>query len=224
MRIEALWCKFLVSAMPVRIILADDHTMVRQGLKAILQTEGFEIVGDASNGRDAIKLCEMVHPDVAVMDISMPLLNGIDAVREIARVAPRTKVILLTMHTEDHYVLEGLRAGASGYMLKTKAAAELIQAIHEVSRGGTYLSPTIARTVVQAFLTGAEVPTDPLSARERQVLQLVAEGHTTKEIAAELGISVKTAESHRSNIMEKLHIHDTAGLVRYAIRCGLVKS
>lgn len=212
------------STVAVRVVLADDHVIVRQGLKALLEREGFEVVGEASNGHEAIKLTDSLHPEVVVLDISMPLLNGIDAAREILNSAPRTKVLLLTMFTEEHYVYEALRAGVSAYVLKTKAAGELVTAIQEVCKGETYLSPGISRTVVQAYLAKADSPADPLTARERQVIQLVAEGKTTKEIATVLGISTKTAESHRTNIMEKLNIHDIAGLVRYAIRHGIVTS
>jgi DNA-binding NarL/FixJ family response regulator len=210
--------------MPIRVLLADDHVIVRQGLRAILDKEGFQVVGEASNGHEAVQMIEKLQPDMAVLDISMPLLNGIDATREIHRTNARTKVILLTMYTDDHYVLESLRAGISAYVLKTKAASELVQAIQEVSKGGTYLSPDISHKVVQAYLSKSEPAADPLTTRERQVLQLVAEGKTTKEIAVVLGISTKTAESHRTNIMEKLDIHETAGLVRYAIRHGLITS
>ena len=182
------------------------------------------MVGEASDGREAMKLCETHHPEVAILDLSMPLLNGVDAAREIIKSNPRTKVILLTMHTEDHLVLESLRAGVTGYVLKTKAASELLQALRAVCRGEMFLTQSISRTIVQAFLTNAESPGKTISDRERQVLQLVAEGKTTKEIASLLNISVKTAESHRSNLMEKLDIHDTAGLVRYAIRNGLIQS
>jgi DNA-binding NarL/FixJ family response regulator len=154
----------------------------------------------------------------------MPLLNGVDAAREIMKSNPRTKVVLLTMHTEDHLILESLRAGVTGYVLKTRAASELVQALRAVCRGEIFLTQSISRTIVQAFLQNTPVPGNPISDRERQVLQLVAEGKTTKEIASLLGISVKTAESHRSNLMEKLNIHDTAGLVRYAIRIGLIVS
>jgi DNA-binding NarL/FixJ family response regulator len=210
--------------MPLKILLADDHAVVREGLRILLEKEGFEVVAEASDGREAIRLSEAHHPDVAVLDIGMPLLNGIDAAREITRSGTRIAVVLLTMHTEDHLVLESLRAGATGYVLKTKASSELVQAIRAVCRGETFLTQSISRSVVQAFLNKAAVPDRSLSDRERQVLQLVAEGKTTKEIATILGISVKTAESHRSNIMDKLDIHDTAGLVRYAIRQGLIQS
>lgn len=182
------------------------------------------MVGEASDGREAVKLCAKFRPDVALLDVTMPLLNGIDAAREISKANPATRLILLTMHTEDHLVLESLRAGVRGYVLKTRAADELIQAIRAVCKGEMYLTQSISRTIVQAFLAKDTLPDSPLTDRERQVLQLVAEGKTTKEIASLLGISVKTAESHRSNIMEKLNIHDTAGLVRYAIRSGLIES
>jgi two-component system response regulator NreC len=210
--------------MTVRVLLADDHEIVRQGLRVLLEREGFQVVGEAANGHDAVKLCDANHPEVAILDLSMPLLNGVDAAREIMKSNPRTKVVLLTMHTEDHLILESLRAGVTGYVLKTKAASELVQALRAVCRGEMFLTQSISRTIVQAFLQNTPVPGNPISDRERQVLQLVAEGKTTKEIASLLGISVKTAESHRSNLMEKLNIHDTAGLVRYAIRIGLIES
>jgi DNA-binding NarL/FixJ family response regulator len=209
--------------MAVRVLLADDHVIVRQGLKALLEHEGYEVVGEASTGHEAISLIQKHNPDVAVLDVSMPLLNGIDAAREIVRTT-RTKVIVLTMFTEEHYILESLRAGVSGYVLKTKAAGELVHAIQEVCKGETYLSAGVSRTVVQAYLANTNATHDPLTSRERQVLQLVAEGKTTKEIGILLCISTKTAESHRTSIMDKLDIHDTAGLVRYAIRHGVITS
>jgi DNA-binding NarL/FixJ family response regulator len=150
-------------------------------------------------------------------------LGGIDAAREIQRVSPKTKTILLTMHTDERYILEGLRAGAKGYVMKTHAADDLVRAIREAARGGTYLGPEISEAVVQAYRNKTEIPVDPLSARERQVLQLIAEGNTTKEVATKLDISVKTAETYRGRIMEKLDLHMTAGLVHYAIRRGLVQ-
>jgi DNA-binding NarL/FixJ family response regulator len=160
---------------------------------------------------------------VAILDLSMPMLNGVFAAREIIKSNPRTKVVLLTQHTEEHVVLEALRAGVRGYVLKTRASSELVDALRAVCRGEMYLTQSISQTVVQAFLSKADLPVRPLSDRERQVLQLVAEGKTTKEIATLLGISVNTAESHRSNLMEKLDIHDTAGLVRYALRHGVIE-
>jgi len=210
--------------MAVRVMLADDHEMVRQGLRVLLEREGFEVVAEAPDGREAMKLCEIHRPEVAILDLAMPLLNGVDAAREIIKTTPRTKIILLTMHTEDHLILESLRAGVTGYVLKTKASGELVQALRAVCRGEMFLTQSISRTIVQAFLLKDDLPEKPISDRERQVLQLVAEGKTTKEIAALLGISVKTAESHRSNMMDKLDIHDTAGLVRYAVRKGIIQS
>jgi two-component system response regulator NreC len=212
------------SVMTLRIVLADDHMIVRQGLKSLLEREGFQVVGEAADGFEAVRLSRDLAPDLAVLDLSMPSLNGVDAALEIVQASPKTKVILLTMHTEEQYVLRALRAGITGYILKTKAAADLLQAIHEVSRGMTYLSPGVSSTVVQAYLSKSDIPADPLSHREHQVLQLIAEGKSTKEVAAILGVSVKTAESHRTRIMEKLDIHETASLVRYAIRRGLVQA
>jgi DNA-binding NarL/FixJ family response regulator len=206
----------------LRVLLADDHAIFRQGLRGLLERENFQIVGEAGDGREAILRATALSPDIAALDLSMPLLNGLDAAREITRASPRTRVILLTMHSEDPYVMEALRAGIKGYVLKTQAATDMVQAIQEVSRGRVYLSPGVSQAVVTAYLARTELPPDPLSPREREVLQLVAEGKTTKEIAGVLGLSVKTAESHRTRIMEKLDIHATAGLVRYAIRRGLI--
>ena len=209
--------------MPLRILLADDHPVVRQGFRALLEREGFEVVGEASDGREAARLAQALRPDLAVLDIAMPMLNGVDAAREVLKASPQTKPILLTVHTEDQYILEALEAGIRGYVVKTQAMEDLVQAIREVARGALYLSPRIAGTVVQAYLAKTELPPDPLTPREREVLQLIAEGQTSKEIAEILGVSAKTAESHRAHIMEKLGIHDTAGLVRYAIRRGLIQ-
>lgn len=209
--------------MALRIILADDHVIVRQGLKALLEREGFDVVAEASDGLETVRLARDLQPDVAVLDIGMPQLNGLDAAREVLQGSPRTKVILLTMHAEDHYVLEALRAGVTGYVLKTKAAGDLAQAIREVAGGAIYLSPGVSRAVVQAYRAKTDLPPDPLTPRERQVLQLIAEGKRTKEIATLLGVSVKTAESHRTRLMEKLNIHETASLVRYALQRGLIQ-
>lgn len=209
--------------MSLRILLAEDHVIVLQGLRAILEKEGFEVVGEASDGREAVRLAEKLRPDLAVIDVAMPLLNGVDAAREIMRASPGTRTVMLSVHSEEHYVIEALRAGATGYLVKTKAAQDLVQAIREVSRGAVYLSPGISRDAVMAYLNGDGALGDPLTQREREVLQLIAEGKTTKEVANVLGISVKTAESHRSRIMEKLDIHETATLVRYAIRQGIIQ-
>jgi two-component system, NarL family, response regulator NreC len=209
--------------MPINVLVADDHQLVRQGLRALLEREGFRVVGEAANGQDALQLAGTLHPEVAVLDLAMPLLNGIDTAREIQRISPKTKTILLTMHTDRRYILEALRGGAKGYVMKTHAADDLVRAIREAARGGTYLSPEISEAVVLAYQDKTEIPPDPLSARERQVLQLIAEGKTTKEVAVTLDISVKTAETYRTRIMEKLDLHETASLVRYAIRRGLVQ-
>lgn len=208
--------------MSISVLLADDHEIVRQGVKALLVQRGFNVVADVSDGREAVKAARTLHPDVAVLDFSMPVLNGLDAARQIMQVSPRTKTLLLTMHEDDRFVLESMRAGISGYLLKSRAALSLFEAINEVQRGNKYLSPAISGAVVNAYLSGIETSRDPLSSRERQILQLIAEGKTTKEAATILGIAVKTAESHRTSIMTKLEIHDTAGLVRYAIRTGLI--
>jgi DNA-binding NarL/FixJ family response regulator len=209
--------------MGVSVLLADDHPVFRQGLRVLLEREKFEILGEASDGLEAIVMAERLQPNVVVIDLAMPALNGIDASREIVKRAPRSKVILLTMHTEEHHVLEALRAGVKGCVSKSQAAEHLLQAIKDVCVGGVYLSPHVSGAVVQAYLAKTELPYEPLTPRERQVLQLIAEGKTTKETAAVLDVSVKTAETHRTNLMEKLDIHSTAGLVRYAIRRGILQ-
>lgn len=209
--------------MAIRVLLADDHVIVRQGLKALLDKEGLDVVCEAADGQQALQMVRQHKPDVAVLDFAMPLLNGLDAAREILKMPSRTKPMLLTMHTEDHYVLEALRAGVRGYVMKNHSREDLVRAIMQVARGEVYLSPGISEVVVQAYLNKSDDTSDPLSGRERQVLQLVAEGNTTKKVASLLGLSVKTAESHRTRIMEKLDIHETAGLVRYAIRRGIIR-
>lgn len=209
--------------MSIRVLLADDHALVRQGLKAFLERQGFQVVGEASNGEEALRMAVKTEPDIAIMDVSMPVLNGLDAARELQTSSPKTKVMLLTKHDEDEYVAEALRAGVRGYVLKSQAADDLVHALQEVSGGSIYLSPGISRAVVGAYLSKSGVLADPLSSREHQVLQLVGEGKSTKDIASHLGISAKTAESHRTRLMRKLDIHETASLVRYAIRRGLIQ-
>jgi DNA-binding NarL/FixJ family response regulator len=207
--------------MPIRILLADDHVVFRQGLRALLEQAGMAVIGEASDGQEALQVAHAQPPDVAVLDIGMPHLNGLEVARRLREDVPQTKIVLLTMHTEDPYVLEALQAGAAGYVLKTQAAVDIVQAIRDVLQGATYLSPRIAGAVVRAYLTRSELPPDPLTSREREILQRIAEGETTKEIAWRLRLSVKTVESHRINLMRKLDIHETATLVRYAIRRGL---
>ncbi|HSD51907.1 MAG TPA: response regulator transcription factor [Candidatus Methylomirabilis sp.] len=209
--------------MSCQVLIVDDHPLIRQGMRSLLEKHGFTVVGEAADGREATQLAQELEPDVAVLDLAMPLLNGLDAAREITRTSRRTKTILVTIHTADQYVLEALKAGVRGYVLKSQATAELVQAIQEVIRGGRYLSPGISEAVVQAYLAKTDLPADPLTPREREVLQLIAEGKATKDIAGLLGVSVKTIESHRVRLMEKLDIRQTAGLVRYAIRRGLIQ-
>ena len=206
--------------MALRILLADDHQIVRQGLRALLERANFEVIAEASDGQEAVRLAETLKPDLVVLDLVMPLLNGLDAGRQIIQHGVNA-VILLTMHTGEHHVAAALKAGIRGYLLKSQAAEDLVHGIREVSRGRIFLSPEVSRIVVDGYLSGTTL-TDPLAPREREVLQLVAEGKTSKEIAGQLGLSVKTAESYRTHIMEKLDIHETAGLVRYAIRRGLI--
>jgi two-component system response regulator NreC len=209
--------------MPIRVILADDHHLVRQGLRLVLEKERIEVLGEASDGLEAIRLIQELKPEIAVLDLDMPGLDGLAVLREAARVSPQTRAIILTRHMEEPYAVEALRIGARGYVLKTQASTDLVAAIRHVDRGEVYLSPKISRAVVNSYLNNTETPNAQLSVRERQVLQLVGEGHSTKKIAALLGISVKTADTHRTKLMEKLDIHQTAGLVRYAIRNGLLE-
>ena len=209
--------------MPLRILLADDHVIVRQGVKNLLTQAGYDVVGEASDGREAVRLARDLRPDIALLDLAMPLLNGIDAAREIRKVSSRTKPILLTMQNEAPYVTEAFRAGIKGYVLKTQGARELCEAILAVAGGSSYISPGLP---VSVFNAPAEVapPPDPLTPREREILQLIAEGKPSKEIAEILNISFHTVESHRTRMMSKLAIHTRAGLVRYAIRQGLVRA
>jgi len=209
--------------MSMRVLLADDHQIVRQGIRAILEREGFEVVGEGTNGREAVTLASQLNPDVVVLDLIMPMLNGMEAAREILQQRPGSRVVLLTMHTEEHQIVAALRAGIRGYVVKTQAAEDLVYAIREVARGEIYLSPGVSRVFVEGYLSQVAPASEPLAPRERQVLQLVAEGKTSKEIASLLDLTVKTAESYRTRIMEKLDIHDTAGLVRYAIRRGIIE-
>jgi DNA-binding NarL/FixJ family response regulator len=207
----------------MRILLADDHQLFREGLRGLLEKAGHEVVGEAADGHEARKLARTLKPDVAVLDLSMPLLNGMDAAREIRSLAPDVKTIMLSMYSDKRYVLQSLKDGAKGYVLKTQAADDLLRAIREVARGEVYLSPAVAESVVDAYINKTDVAADPLTPRERQVMQLVAEGSTTKEVAKVLNISYKTAESHRNHIMKKLGIHDVVALTRHAIQAGVVQ-
>lgn len=209
--------------MPIRVLLADDHPVVLEALRALLEREGFEVVAEAADGMQAVAMCDRLRPDVAVLDRAMPILNGEAAAEEIRRSMPGVKTMLLTMYTERAYVVRALKAGVQGYVLKSRAAEELMQAIREVHAGNVFLSPSVSQAVVDALGSPSEEEEDPLTPREREVVQMVAEGGTTKAIAAKLNLSVKTVESHRARILEKLHAHDTAAVVRYAIRRGLIE-
>lgn len=208
--------------MPLRVLLADDHAIVRDGFRVLLEGAGFEVVAGATNGEEAVRLAQELNPDVAVLDLDMPVLRGVDAAEQILRAHPQTRVIILSMHAEAHQVMAVLKTGIRGYVQKTQAADDLIEAIRAVARGETYLSPKVAMIVADVTLAGGVPRPDPLTPRERQVLQLVAEGKTSKEIAALLNLTVRTVESYRCEIMHKLNIRDTVGLVHYAIRHGLV--
>jgi len=209
--------------MPTRVLLADDHHLVRESVRLLLERHGFEIVADVADGNQAVEVAAKLHPEVAVLDLAMPHLNGIDCAREMLKVSPRTKVLLLTMHREGQYVVQALRAGIRGFVLKTQLGQDLVRAIEEVLRGAISVSPELSPAFLDASLGKARPADESLTPRERRVLQLVSEGKTTKEVASDLGLSVRTAESHRARLMQKLNIHDIAGLVRYAIRHGFIE-
>ena len=211
----------------IRVLLADDHALVRSGIRLVLQTfAGVQVVAEAENGRAALDLVEKLHPDVALLDISMPELNGMDTAARIRSRFPQTRVVILSVHAGEEYVTQALRAGASGYLLKDATPMELEFALRSVARGETYLSPDIAGAIVEKILrhgASATGPLDAITPRQREILQLIAEGRSTKEIAARLDVSIKTVETHRALLMERLGIHDIAGLVRFAVRTGLVQ-
>jgi DNA-binding NarL/FixJ family response regulator len=207
----------------IRILLADDHVMVRQGFKLILAAQpDMEIVGEADNGREAVELAGKLHPDVVVMDVAMPDLNGIEATRRLTASSPRTRVLALSMHKDSVYVREILRAGARGYLLKDAFDRDLLSAVRAVAGGEGYLSPTVSDAVLTDYRRHVTDPLDRLSSREREILQLIAEGRTNKEIAVTLKLSVYTVDAHRGRIMEKLNLHSVGELVRFAVRHGLV--
>jgi DNA-binding NarL/FixJ family response regulator len=213
----------------ISILLADDHSVVRQGLKMLLQTEpGIEIAGEAENGQEAVALAQELQPNVVLMDVAMPLMSGGEAARELQKVSPATKVLVLSSYSDDEMVDDLLEAGAAGYMVKWAAATEVIKAIREVQAGNQYFSPEIAKRLAHRRQLSAERkrrPSTPsrLSSRESEVLQLIAEGFSNKQMAAELGISIKTIEKHRQRVMQKLGLHETASLTRYAISHGLLR-
>lgn len=213
----------------IKILLADDHAILRQGIRALLEVESdIEVIEEAENGRDAVKKAMQLKPDIVIMDISMPILNGLDATRLIRKRVPTTKVIILSMHKSEEYVFQTLLAGASGYLVKDSVVSDLISAIRAVNQGFSFLSPSISKVVLDEYIKRAEqiraASTDILTQREREVLQLIGEGHTNKEIANILCLSIKTVKRHKENIRNKLNIHDTASLVKYAIQKGLTES
>jgi two-component system, NarL family, response regulator NreC len=215
--------------MNLRILLADDHTVVRQGLRKVLEEHPeWTVVAEAGDGREAVRLAEQFKPDVSILDVAMPLLNGIEATRQIARRVPSTRILVLSMYADEAYVAQILRAGASGYLLKDSADVDLIQAISEVSRGKSFFSPAIARVMLDNYVRqdaekGVSDRYESLSQREREILQLVAEAKTNKEIAALLNVSTSTVETHRARIMEKLDLHSAAEIVLYAVRRGVIR-
>ncbi|HSA63005.1 MAG TPA: response regulator transcription factor [Nitrospiraceae bacterium] len=207
-----------------RVLLADDHTLVLEGFRKLLE-EHCELIGTAEDGRALVEIAERLQPDLVLLDISMPRLNGIDAARKLKKHHPDMKFIFVTMHADPSYVNEAFKAGASGYLLKRSAAQELVQAIHAVMNGDFYLTPLITKDVISGFLTPGRTPIpaiDDLTARQREILQLVAEGYSAKEIASQLKISHRTIEFHKAKIMELLNLHTTADLVKYAVAHGLV--
>jgi DNA-binding NarL/FixJ family response regulator len=211
---------------PIRVVIADDHALFRAGLRALLGTvPDIAVVAEATDGQEAFRLARDRRPHVLLMDITMPGLNGVEAAERIVREVPETRVIILSMHTGEEYVLRAIRAGAAGYLLKNTEPEELVRAVRQVSRGEMYLSPPVSRYVVQDYVRRVAPEADPLhrlTPRQREVLQLMAEGHTTKAIATKLEVSVKTVETHRAQLMDRLEIHDVPGLVRFAVRHGLV--
>jgi two-component system, NarL family, response regulator NreC len=212
----------------IRILLADDHAVMRSGLRALLQQhEGFQVVGEASDGREAVALCESLNPDVVVMDLTMPNLNGTEAARQIVAKNPEIAIVILTMHSDEAYVLRALKAGARGYLLKESAEAELVSAIRAVQQGKAFFSPAVSKVLVQDYVRqlqdkDIEDSYELLTPRERELLQLIAEGKSNKDVANMLNLSVYTVETHRGNIMEKLGLHTVPELILYAVRKGVI--
>lgn len=212
----------------IKVLLAEDHTIVRKGIRSLLaEASDIEVVGEAEDGREAVEKVESLRPDIVLMDITMPHLNGLEATRQILKQFPDVKVLILTMYTNEAYIFQVLQAGASGYLVKQSAPAELLSAIEAVHRGDTFLSPSISRKIVNQYLehgqgTAVRSRYDDLTGREREILQLITEGCSNKDIAEKLFISVKTVGVHRNNLMEKLDIHNTTELVKYALRKGII--
>ncbi len=211
---------------PIQLVIADNHALVRAGFRSLVaDMDGVEVVGEAENGREALQLVETLKPQIVLMDIAMPEMNGLEATARIAREFPKVRVLILSMHANEEYVYQALRSGASGYLLKDSGTEELDLALRAIARGETYLCPAVSKYVVSDYvrrLGQDQTPLDQITPRQREILQLIAEGKSTKDIADVLYISTKTVETHRSQLMDRLDIHDIAGLVRYAIRIGLV--
>jgi DNA-binding NarL/FixJ family response regulator len=210
----------------LRILLADDHTVVRQGLRKVLEErDDWEVVAEAGDGREAVRQAEALKPDVAILDVAMPLLNGIEATRQIARRVPTTKILVLSMHADEAYVTQILQAGATGYLLKDSADVDLLHAVAAVAEGKSFFSPAIARVMLDGYVRGDKLTDrfESLSAREREIFQLIAEAKTNKEIASLLNVSPSTVETHRAHIMEKLDLHSAAEIVLYAVRRGVIR-
>lgn len=211
----------------VKVVLADDHGIVRKGLRAVLEEEGFEVVGEAANGRDAVRLCAEHQPQVAVIDIAMPLLNGIEAAGQIRKVSPATSVVMISMYSDETYIMRALTAGAKGYLLKDTAGEDVLPAVRAVTQGKSYFSPGIAKTLLEDYVRYLRQRKlvdsyDLLTDREKEVLQLLAEGKANKEVAGVLTLSLSTVETHRTNLMQKLNLHSTAEIVLYAVRKKII--
>jgi len=212
----------------IKVLVVDDHVLIRQGIRALIESvEGIEVVGEAENGKEALKKSIELLPDVVIMDLGMPVLNGIEATRQIMKALPRTRILALTAHADEKYVFQTLKAGASGYLLKTCTASELAEAVLSVCAGNPHFSPAVSRKIMDRYLSGEDALSknaqpDHLTEREREVLQLIAEGYSNVKVAELMGISVKTVETHRANIMKKIGAHDVTGLVKYAIKRGII--
>jgi two-component system response regulator NreC len=214
--------------LPIRVLLADDHGIVRKGLRSTIESEGgFEVVAEASNGREAVRLAEQLKPDIAIVDIAMPQLNGIDATEQIMKLSPATKVVILSMHADESYVIRALSAQARGYLLKDSAEVDLLPALRSVLQGRPYFSPKITQVLLEDYMLylrqrGLQDTYDLLTAREKQVLQLLAEGNSNKDVANLLNLGLSTVDTHRTNLMQKLNLHSTAEIVLYAVRKRII--
>lgn len=210
----------------IRILIADDHSLVREGIRALLETvDDVEVIADASDGLDAIKMIQTHRPNLVLMDIGMARMNGLDATARIVKEFPGVRVVILSMHANEEYVLQALRAGASGYLLKDAKKQELLLAVKSVASGKTYLSPEVSKHVIDNYVQSVGTqgsPLEKLTPRQREILKLISEGRTNKEMAGILNLSIKTIDTHRTQLMDRLDIHDVAGLVRFAIKMGLV--